>query len=114
MPSVPSAMDPAPPPTSSLRLGMRFGAHSGRRLPAILLLCSLANLLHVPWAGLRDSYSYSYFIPQPLGSFDCSSTRYKLYASNKHMAEAHVRHGLFAFALSENSPHPSGQSPVPP
>ena len=57
MPSVPSVMDPALPATSSLRLGMRFGAHSGRRLPAILLLCSLANLLHgaygpTHWLGL--------------------------------------------------------------
>ena len=39
MPSVPSVMAPALPLTSSLRLGMRFGAHSGRCVPAILVLC---------------------------------------------------------------------------
>jgi len=39
VPSVPSVMAPALPLTSSLRLGMRFGAHSGRCVPAILVLC---------------------------------------------------------------------------
>ena len=39
-------MDPAPPATSSLQLGIPFGAHSGRRLPAVLVRCALADLLH--------------------------------------------------------------------
>ena len=57
MPSVPSVMDPALPATSSLLLGIPFGAHSERRLPVALVRCALADLLHgargpSDWPGL--------------------------------------------------------------